>query len=504
MNAHDAFGFISWLYAVYSFFLGLCRNSWWQFLLAITIGLHSRFPCPLGQIPPIVDSISGWFFGNFSVPLLFGVIVLSYFVPSKRTILLVSSFMTVARLIRLKWVPNESRKSFELPWLLRLHPYFMLISENTLPGPVVINTIKYRDNLTLDIWQLTDSAVKPRPTLFYIHGGGWLAGEARRHTQVKFLHQMALSGHVVIACNYRKSQWPHQIDDCASAFQWVLDNASRSDVNADISRITLSGASAGGHLALLLYLRFQDRLHSTHSTSRGATCTPTSVSKPADGLSAEGIKNNKGVPSQPQARAQVTSMVLFYPAVDPADDTCQCAQFPISLTLLRVKRGQSLMRWFFERAVLRDDVSFWTSASPLRLMVQGLQRRRGAGRKKTTWPATMVVHGELDGITPIEHSHTLLHTIATVHRMGDDDDDDDDGDVDFGNGLGAERADDDEGASTEARERRWKEVLRSPDTFRVRPQDTLLAVPLMKHSFESGDAAVVDWVIQRVQVWLRG
>jgi hypothetical protein len=60
-----------------------------------------------------------------------------------------------------------------------------------------------------------------------------------------------------------------------------------------------------------------------------------------------------------QEKAKITAMVLFYPAIDPADDTHHCTVFPFGIPYLRVKPHQSLLNWFFERAVLRDDSTKW-------------------------------------------------------------------------------------------------------------------------------------------------
>jgi hypothetical protein len=60
-----------------------------------------------------------------------------------------------------------------------------------------------------------------------------------------------------------------------------------------------------------------------------------------------------------QQKAKITAMVLFYPAVDPADDTHYTLSFPFNIPYLRVKRHQSLLNWYFERTVLRDDSTKW-------------------------------------------------------------------------------------------------------------------------------------------------
>ena len=52
----------------------------------------------------------------------------------------------------------------------------------------------------------------PRPTLLYVHGGGWITGSKRDQGR-PMLERLAGDGWVCIACNYRlapRSVWPAQ------------------------------------------------------------------------------------------------------------------------------------------------------------------------------------------------------------------------------------------------------------------------------------------------------
>lgn len=90
-----------------------------------------------------------------------------------------------------------------------------------------------------------------RPTLIWIHGGGWIRGDKATNTE-RFLHFLERGWHVV-NINYRQGPGtaPQAVDDAMCAYKWAVDRAletARSD------RFVVSGASAGGHLALMVGL----------------------------------------------------------------------------------------------------------------------------------------------------------------------------------------------------------------------------------------------------------
>jgi arylformamidase len=91
------------------------------------------------------------------------------------------------------------------------------------------------------------------PLVFYVHGGGWRAGDkANPTTLVNTLGRMGVG---LAAINYRLApgvKHPGQIEDVARAFGWVYTNASQYRI--DRNRMVILGASAGGHLVSLLAL----------------------------------------------------------------------------------------------------------------------------------------------------------------------------------------------------------------------------------------------------------
>ena len=108
-------------------------------------------------------------------------------------------------------------------------------------------------------WWTNDGKGK-KPTLLYIHGGGWVAGS--KDERVLNVLPYVYRDWVVISINYRlakDAKAPAAVDDCLIALEWIYANADKYDIDTD--RIVVSGGSAGGHLALLTgMLREGDQL----------------------------------------------------------------------------------------------------------------------------------------------------------------------------------------------------------------------------------------------------
>lgn len=92
---------------------------------------------------------------------------------------------------------------------------------------------------------------KDYPVLFFIHGGGWQFGSKdgfSRHGKT-----FAENGIGFVAINYRLSpavKHPEHIKDVAQAFAFSRNELKKH--GADLSKIYVSGHSAGGHLCALL------------------------------------------------------------------------------------------------------------------------------------------------------------------------------------------------------------------------------------------------------------
>jgi acetyl esterase len=92
-------------------------------------------------------------------------------------------------------------------------------------------------------------AVGPRPTLVFIHGGGFIYGGLESHDAVcRVLAELA--GVQVIAVDHRlapEHPFPAAYDDCATAYAWIVEHAA--ELAVDTARLAVGGDSAGGNLA---------------------------------------------------------------------------------------------------------------------------------------------------------------------------------------------------------------------------------------------------------------
>ena len=129
-------------------------------------------------------------------------------------------------------------------------------------GLCVDKNISYRQvdglNLKLDIWR-TEDALKNKPVLFQIHGGGWTKGYGSKNEQaIPLMQALARQGWVCVSINYRlspKATFPDHIIDCKHALAWVKEHIA--DFGGNPEYIVASGGSAGGHLCSLLALSAQ-------------------------------------------------------------------------------------------------------------------------------------------------------------------------------------------------------------------------------------------------------
>ena len=102
--------------------------------------------------------------------------------------------------------------------------------------------------LRLDLYR-PQTVEAPLPVIVSIHGGGWEAGSKEQSPGT----DLAAQGYAVAALEYRLSgeaAFPAQIEDCKAAVRWLRANAGKYNLNPN--RMAAYGASAGGHLAVLL------------------------------------------------------------------------------------------------------------------------------------------------------------------------------------------------------------------------------------------------------------
>ena len=129
-----------------------------------------------------------------------------------------------------------------------LPPTDVTIEEMTIPGPDC--------EVPIVIYQ--PPAPGPRGGLLWIHGGGYIVGEAR--DDARCIEFAEFVGCAVVSVDYRlapESTYKESIADCFAALNWMVDNAD--DLGIDATRVAIGGGSAGGGLTAGLALYNRDK-----------------------------------------------------------------------------------------------------------------------------------------------------------------------------------------------------------------------------------------------------
>lgn len=104
----------------------------------------------------------------------------------------------------------------------------------------------------LCVFSPRNCAIKPRPIVLYLHGGGWAFGSI--NSCARFCAALTLQGNCIVAAlNYRLSPenpYPAPLNDCREALAYIKSQATVWQ--GDTARVYIIGDSAGGNLALAL------------------------------------------------------------------------------------------------------------------------------------------------------------------------------------------------------------------------------------------------------------
>lgn len=119
-------------------------------------------------------------------------------------------------------------------------------------GPVFLNVYRKEDG------------GKGKPVMIYIHGGGWIQGSREDHTY--YSKAFAEHGYVVFSVDYDLSSAERHLAEVTElqltdAFAWVKKHAA--EFGADVSRLYVTGGSAGGNLALELSYKINAGVYQT-------------------------------------------------------------------------------------------------------------------------------------------------------------------------------------------------------------------------------------------------
>jgi acetyl esterase len=180
----------------------------------------------------------------------------------------------------------------------------------------------------------------PLPVVVYIHGAGWVFGDAGTHDRL--VREIAVgAGAAVVFPEYSRSpeaRYPVAIEQNYSAYRWVADHGAEH--NLDSTRIAVAGDSVGGNMAAALTIMAKQR----------------------------------GGPA-------LAAQVLFYPVTDAGFDTGSYHQFAEGYYLRR-----DGMQWYWDQYTTDPGQRAEITASPLRATTEQL----------TGLPAALVITGEAD------------------------------------------------------------------------------------------------------------
>ncbi|MEU1181136.1 alpha/beta hydrolase [Streptomyces sp. NPDC005820] len=178
------------------------------------------------------------------------------------------------------------------------------------------------------------------PVIFYIHGAGWVFGNA--HTHDRLVRELAVGAQAaVVFPEYDLSpevRYPVAIEQNFAVARWVV--AEGASKGLDGSRIAVAGDSVGGNMTAALTLMAKER---------------------------------GGVP--------LVQQVLFYPVTDASFDTASYHQFAEGFFLRR-----DGMQWFWDQYTTDEGERAEITASPLRASVEQLR----------DLPPALVITGEAD------------------------------------------------------------------------------------------------------------
>lgn len=113
--------------------------------------------------------------------------------------------------------------------------------------------------VNLRIYDTQTEQTEKRPTVLFIHGGGWVIGNLNTHDSI--CRKIAASVDVrVIAVDYRLApevKFPVPLEDCQLALNYIIEHAN--ELNVNVERLVFVGDSAGANLAAHLGQNFYQK-----------------------------------------------------------------------------------------------------------------------------------------------------------------------------------------------------------------------------------------------------
>jgi acetyl esterase/lipase len=165
------------------------------------------------------------------------------------------------------------------------------------------------------------------PVIIYIHGAGWVFGNA--HTHDRLVRELAVgTGAAVVFPEYDLSpeaRYPVAIEQNYAVARWIVTDGATKGLDA--TRIAVAGDSVGGNMSAALTLMAKER-----------------------------------------GDVPLVQQVLFYPVTDAAFDTPSYHQFTEGYFLRR-----DAMQWFWDQYTTDEKQRAEITASPLRAPVEQLR-----------------------------------------------------------------------------------------------------------------------------------
>lgn len=123
------------------------------------------------------------------------------------------------------------------------------LESQVYPKDVKLTSFSYGDDnyQQINVYKMND---EPKPLLIDIHGGAWVYGDKDLNNM--FCFSMCQRGFDVISIGYRLVDdviLSGMVEDIFSALKFIKEN--QKALKIDLSKVYLTGDSAGGHLALL-------------------------------------------------------------------------------------------------------------------------------------------------------------------------------------------------------------------------------------------------------------
>ncbi|KOU66381.1 alpha/beta hydrolase [Streptomyces sp. IGB124] len=213
-------------------------------------------------------------------------------------------------------------------------------------------------------------AAGPLPVILYIHGAGWVFGNA--HTHDRLVRELAVgAGAAVVFPEYDLSpeaRYPVAIEQHYAVAQWITTEGHRHGLDA--GRLAVAGDSVGGNMSAALTLMAKER-----------------------------------------GDVRLVQQVLFYPVTDASFDSASYLQFAEGYFLRR-----DAMRWFWDQYTTDPLRRTEITASPLRAGTEQL----------TGLPPALVITAEADVLRDEGEAYaaklraagvpvTALRALGTIH-----------------------------------------------------------------------------------------